>query len=41
VVRNEAALRSDLSTLANLMIDTPSGAQVPLESIASIEIVRP
>ncbi|TWU47000.1 efflux RND transporter permease subunit [Rubripirellula reticaptiva] len=39
VVRGEAKLRTDLATLGDLMIDTPSGAQVPLSSVASLTVV--
>tara|TARA_R110002072_G_scaffold303004_1_gene491216 strand:- start:11511 stop:14639 length:3129 start_codon:yes stop_codon:yes gene_type:complete len=39
VVVGEKKLRTDLATLNDLMIDTPSGAQVPLSSVASLSIV--
>lgn len=39
VVQGEPALRTDLATLGQLMIDTPSGAQVPLKSVATLTIV--
>jgi CzcA family heavy metal efflux pump len=39
VVRGETKLRTDLATLGELMIDTPSGAQVPLSSVAGLTIV--
>ncbi|SMP41854.1 heavy metal efflux pump, CzcA family [Neorhodopirellula lusitana] len=39
VVVGEKKLRTDLATLNDLMIDTPSGAQVPLSSVASLTIV--
>lgn len=39
VVVGEKKLRTDLATLGNLMIDTPSGAQVPLNSVATTMIV--
>jgi len=39
MVRGEGKLRTDLSTLGDLMIDTPSGAQVPLRSVATLTIV--
>ncbi len=39
VVRGQDRLHSDLATLGELMIDTPSGAQVPLRSVASVRIV--
>ncbi len=39
LVRGKESLRTDLATLGNLMIDTPSGAQVPLKSVASLTIV--
>ncbi len=39
IVRGETRLHSDLRTLNELMIDTPSGAQVPLGSIADLAIV--
>ncbi|TWT81786.1 Cobalt-zinc-cadmium resistance protein CzcA [Planctomycetes bacterium CA13] len=39
VVRGAEYLRTDLRTLGDLMIDTPSGAQVPLRSVASVTIV--
>jgi len=39
VVVGEKKLRAGLATLGNLMIDTPSGAQVPLSSVASLTIV--
>ncbi len=38
-VVGEKRLRSDLATLGELMIDTPSGAQVPLNSVARLAIV--
>lgn len=39
VVRGKDRLHSDVPTLRNLMIDTPSGAQVPLSSVAKLSIV--
>ncbi|TWU54470.1 Cobalt-zinc-cadmium resistance protein CzcA [Rubripirellula tenax] len=39
VVVGEKKLRTDLATLGELMIDTPSGAQVPLSSVARLTIV--
>jgi len=39
VVVGEKKLRTDLATLGDLMIDTPSGAQVPLSSVAALTIV--
>ena len=39
IVRGETRLHTDLRTLNELMIDTPSGAQVPLGSIAELAIV--
>jgi Cu/Ag efflux pump CusA len=39
VVRGKEKLRTDLATLSEMMIDTPSGAQVPLSSVASLTIV--
>ena len=39
VVRGHDRLRSDLATLGDLMIDTPSGAQVPLNGVARLAIV--
>ena len=39
VVRGAKSLRTDLATLGELMIDTPSGAQVPLSSVATLTIV--
>ncbi|MEZ6063017.1 MAG: efflux RND transporter permease subunit [Planctomycetaceae bacterium] len=39
VVRGKDRLRTDLATLGQLMIDTPSGAQVPLKSVATLTIV--
>lgn len=39
LVRGKESLHTDLATLGNLMIDTPSGAQVPLKSVASLTIV--
>ena len=39
VVRGDEQLRSDLSSLGDLMIDTPSGSQVPLTSVATVSIV--
>ncbi|MDV6033240.1 MAG: efflux RND transporter permease subunit [Phycisphaera sp. RhM] len=39
VVVGESNLRTDLATLGALMIDTPSGAQVPLSSVANLTIV--
>ena len=39
IVRGETGLHSDLRTLSELMIDTPSGAQVPLSSVAQLSIV--
>jgi CzcA family heavy metal efflux pump len=39
VVIGDRKLRTDLATLMDLMIDTPSGAQVPLSSVATITIV--
>ncbi len=39
IVRGQDRLHSDLQTLGNLMIDTPSGAQVPLDSVANLSIV--
>jgi Cu/Ag efflux pump CusA len=38
VVRGVAADRSDLGSVQNLLIDTPSGAQVKLSDVASIRI---
>lgn len=38
-VVGEKRLRTDLATLGDLMIDTPSGAQVPLNSVAHLAIV--
>lgn len=39
VVVGDKKLRTDLATLGDLMIDTPSGAQVPLRSVATTTIV--
>lgn len=39
VVRGEKRLHGDLATLGQLMLDTPSGAQVPLSSVADVTIV--
>ncbi len=39
VVRGEPRLHSDLNTLRELMVDTPSGAQVPLGTVVDISIV--
>ncbi len=39
IVRGETGLHSDLQTLGELMIDTTSGAQVPLSSVAELSIV--
>lgn len=39
VVVGKKTLRTDLATLGNLMIDTPSGAQVPLSSVAQLTVV--
>lgn len=39
VVRGNDNLLTDWATLSNMMIDTPSGAQVPLKSLASVTIV--
>jgi CzcA family heavy metal efflux pump len=39
VVRGEVKLHADLTALDELMIDTPSGAQVPLNSVADISVV--
>ncbi len=39
IVRGETGLHSDLQTLGELMIDTSSGAQVPLSSVAELSIV--
>jgi CzcA family heavy metal efflux pump len=39
VVRGQAELRSDVTSLANLLIDTPSGAQVPLRDVAEVAVV--
>ncbi len=39
LVRGRENLHADLATLGELMIDTPSGAQVPLGSVASLAIV--
>ncbi|QDV47568.1 Cobalt-zinc-cadmium resistance protein CzcA [Stieleria neptunia] len=39
VVVGEKKLRTDLAKLNDLMIDTPSGAQVPLSSVAALTIV--
>ncbi|WP_372894442.1 efflux RND transporter permease subunit, partial [Stieleria sp.] len=39
MVRGAKPLRTDLATLGELMIDTPSGAQVPLASVATVTIV--
>lgn len=39
VVRGNDDLRTDLATLGDMMVDTPSGAQVPLRSLATLTIV--
>ncbi len=39
VVRGEKRLHPDVASLAELMIDTPSGAQVPLRDLADIAVV--
>ncbi len=39
VVRGQETLRSDITDLYDLMIDTPSGAQIPLKELAEIQIV--
>ncbi len=39
IVRGENRLHSDLATLNGLMIDTPSGPQVPLSALADVSIV--
>jgi CzcA family heavy metal efflux pump len=39
VVRGAKQLHADLATLSKLMIDTPSGAQVTLDSVATVEIL--
>jgi CzcA family heavy metal efflux pump len=39
VVRGEPQLSADVTSLRGLMIDTPSGAQVPLEDVAEIQVV--
>ncbi|MCA9194023.1 MAG: efflux RND transporter permease subunit [Planctomycetales bacterium] len=39
VVVGRPELRTDLRTLSGLMIDTPSGAQVPLSTVAELTIV--
>ncbi len=38
VVRGEPRLSADVTSLRGLMIDTPSGAQVPLEDVADIRV---
>jgi CzcA family heavy metal efflux pump len=38
VVRGEPRLSVDVTSLRGLMIDTPSGAQVPLEEVAEIRV---
>ncbi len=38
VVRGEPRLSADVTSLRGLMIDTPSGAQVPLEDVAEIRV---
>ena len=38
VVRGEPRLSADVTSLYGLMIDTPSGAQVPLEDVADIRV---
>ncbi|QDU98698.1 efflux RND transporter permease subunit [Lignipirellula cremea] len=39
VVRGENRLHPDVASLSDLMIDTPSGAQVPLRDVADIAVV--
>lgn len=39
IVRGETGLHSDLRTLSELMIDTPTGGQVPLGDVAEVTIV--
>ncbi len=39
IVRGKTALHSDLRTLSELMIDTPTGGQVPLGDVAELSIV--
>ncbi len=39
VVRGQRRLHPDVAALRELMIDTPSGAQVPLEDVADIAVV--
>ncbi len=39
VVRGARKLRHDVTSLGDLMIDTPSGAQVPLRDVANITVV--
>ncbi|QDU56140.1 efflux RND transporter permease subunit [Aeoliella mucimassa] len=39
VVCGKEALRSDIQSLRELMIDTPSGAQVPLETLATVTVM--
>ncbi len=39
VVRGRERLHSDLGMLGEMMIDTPSGAQVPLSSVANLAII--
>ncbi len=39
IVRGETSLHSDLRTLSELMIDTPTGGQVPLGNVADLSIV--
>ena len=39
VVWGESEVRRDIDSLRRLMIDTPSGAQVPLGDVADIAIV--
>ena len=39
VVRGEPRLSVDVTSLRGLMIDTPSGAQVPLQEVAEIRVV--
>ncbi|MCB9941721.1 MAG: efflux RND transporter permease subunit [Planctomycetaceae bacterium] len=39
VVQGDRSLRPDVSALSSLMIDTPSGAQIPLRDVADISVV--
>ncbi|WP_146587976.1 efflux RND transporter permease subunit [Posidoniimonas polymericola] len=39
VVCGKESLRSDVGSLRDLMIDTPSGAQAPLDALASVTVV--